>query len=66
MRVCLVSREVRPFVGGGIATYIAEMAGALTAAGHEVHVLTEPREGLRERGAVALPGAAVARGWDAS
>lgn len=56
MRFCLVSREVRPFVGGGIATYIAEMANALTAAGHEVHVLTGPQEHLQRRGEEAMPG----------
>lgn len=56
MRMCLVSREVRPFVGGGIATYIAEMASALAAAGHEVHVLTAPQENLQRRGEDAMPG----------
>lgn len=56
MRICLVSREVRPFVGGGIATYIAEMACALVAAGHEVHVLTGPQEELQRRGEEAMPG----------
>lgn len=56
MRLCLISREVRPFVGGGIATYIAEMASALVAAGHEVHVLTAPQDDLQRRGAEAMPG----------
>jgi glycosyltransferase involved in cell wall biosynthesis/GT2 family glycosyltransferase len=56
MRLCLVSREVRPFVGGGIATYIAEMANALVAAGHEVHILTAPQDDLQRRGAEAMPG----------
>lgn len=46
MRVCLVSREVAPFYGAGIGTYAASMARALTEAGHEVHVLTEPHAGI--------------------
>ncbi|MDX2131188.1 MAG: glycosyltransferase [Planctomycetota bacterium] len=57
MRICLVSSEVAPFVGGGLATYILEMARALLARGHEVHVLTQAFEGLPERGAAAAPGA---------
>ncbi|CAG0969301.1 Alpha-D-kanosaminyltransferase [Phycisphaerales bacterium] len=56
MRVCLVSSEVAPFVGGGLATYILEMSRALVGGGHEVHVLTSPFEGLAEGGAAALPG----------
>lgn len=56
MRICFVSREVAPFVGGGIATYIVEMARALHAAGHEVHILTYPYGDLQERGQRAMPG----------
>lgn len=39
MRVCLVSREMAPFWGAGIGTYVASMARAWSSAGHEVHVL---------------------------
>jgi glycosyltransferase involved in cell wall biosynthesis len=50
MRVCLVSREVAPFINaGGIATYTPLMARSLVAAGHEAHILTCPHEGMRER-----------------
>lgn len=56
MRLCLVSSEVAPFVGGGLATYIPEMARALVARGHEVHVLTQPFDGLAARGAEIAPG----------
>lgn len=56
MKICLVSREVRPFVGGGLATYIEELARGLLAEGHEVHVLTEPFERLHEIAADYLPG----------
>ncbi len=50
MRVCLVSREVAPFINaGGIATYTPLMARSLVAAGHEAHILTCPHEELRER-----------------
>lgn len=56
MRVCLVSSEVMPFTGGGLATYAVEMARALTSRGHEVHLLTQAFEGLQERGAGHLPG----------
>ncbi len=48
MRVCLVSREVAPFYGGGIGTYTDQMARTLTDAGHEVHILTQDHEGLRD------------------
>lgn len=56
MRLCLVAREVAPFIGGGIATYAAQMARALAAAGHEVHLLTAPYPDLAARAAQALPG----------
>jgi len=49
MRVCLVSQEVAPFLhGGGIATYVSQMARALVKAGHEAHILTSARPGLQE------------------
>lgn len=56
MRICLVAREVAPFIGGGIATYAAQMARALTAAGHELHILTAPYPDLQSKGAQHLPG----------
>ncbi|QQS10208.1 MAG: glycosyltransferase [Phycisphaerales bacterium] len=56
MRVCLVSREVRPFVGGGLATYVQEMARVLVSRGHEVHVLTVPTENLTVRLHEVIPG----------
>lgn len=40
MRICLVSNELAGFRGGGIGTYVAEAGKALTAAGHEVWLLT--------------------------
>jgi glycosyltransferase involved in cell wall biosynthesis/GT2 family glycosyltransferase len=46
MRICLVSRELAPFYGGGIGTYVACMARAFVDAGHEVHVLTQRHHGL--------------------
>lgn len=39
MRICLVSREMAPFWGAGIGTYVASMARAWASGGHEVHVL---------------------------
>lgn len=42
MRLCFVSRELAPFGGGGIGTYVALMTRALAEAGHQVHVLTQP------------------------
>ncbi len=50
MRICLVSREVAPFWGAGIAVYVSLMARAWAAAGHEVHVLSEPHAGMLEDG----------------
>lgn len=46
MRVCLVSKELSGFRGGGIGTYVTLMARALSDAGHQVHVLTEAHPGL--------------------
>jgi glycosyltransferase involved in cell wall biosynthesis len=69
LRVLLVSRELSPFHGGGIGTYVAEMARTLAAAGHEAHILTMPHDGLAgARGPIrpgdscqtdSLPGIAV-------
>lgn len=39
MRICFVSAEVTGVRGGGIGTYVAEAAKALTAHGHEVWLL---------------------------
>jgi glycosyltransferase involved in cell wall biosynthesis/GT2 family glycosyltransferase len=50
MRICLVSKEVAPFWGAGIGVYVSLMARAWAAAGHEVHVLSEPHAGLLEDG----------------
>ncbi|AGC47026.1 family 2 glycosyl transferase [Myxococcus stipitatus DSM 14675] len=58
MRICLVSKELSPFFGGGIGTYVALMSRAFADAGHEVHVLTAPHPGL-ERAPVLLPGVRV-------
>jgi glycosyltransferase involved in cell wall biosynthesis len=41
MRICFVSKEVEGVRGGGIGTYVVEAGRALTAAGHEVWLLTE-------------------------
>ena len=46
MRICLVSKEVAPFWGAGIGVYVAEMARAYVAAGHDVHVITAPHAGV--------------------
>jgi glycosyltransferase involved in cell wall biosynthesis len=59
MRVLLVSRELSPFYGGGIGTYAAEMSRVFEAAGHEVHLLTAPHDGLHERSAQSLPGVRI-------
>jgi glycosyltransferase involved in cell wall biosynthesis len=44
MRIALVSSEVAGFRGGGIGTYVVEAGRALSAAGHEVWLLTERPE----------------------
>ncbi|MBC7834228.1 MAG: glycosyltransferase family 4 protein, partial [Phycisphaerales bacterium] len=51
-----MSRELAPFYHGGIGTYVAQFARALIAAGHDVHILTEPHEDLHEKGPSLLPG----------
>lgn len=56
MRVCIVSRELQPFLGGGIGTYVLEMARAWSEGGHETHVLTAPYPDLTTRGREVLPG----------
>lgn len=56
MRVCLVSSEVAPFIGGGLATYNLEMARALVARGHSVHMLTQAFADRDQRGREAAPG----------
>src|SRR5690349_16135820 len=43
LRICLVSRELAPFQAGGIGTYVELMARALADAGHDVHLLSQPR-----------------------
>ncbi|MEC8652584.1 MAG: hypothetical protein VXY92_08480, partial [Planctomycetota bacterium] len=40
MRVALCSYEIAGVRGGGIGTYVAEAGRALTAAGHEVWLIT--------------------------
>jgi len=49
MRICFVSRELVPYSGGGIGTYVAMMARTLVASGHQVHVVTQARPGLPAR-----------------
>ena len=48
MKICLVSREFRPFRGGGIGTYARTFSSALAAAGHAVTVLTIAHPGEPE------------------
>ena len=66
--VCLVSHELASFTGGGIGTYVIEMAKAYAQAGHDVHVLSDMHEGLLERGPEVAPGVVfhqvdVSQGW---
>jgi len=56
VKVALVSRELAPFYGGGIGTYVSEMAAVLAAAGHEVHIITGPHDGVLSRGPAIRPG----------
>lgn len=58
MRICFVSRELAPFHGGGIGTYVAQACRAFAAAGHEVHVITAAHPGL-ERAKELFPGVRV-------
>lgn len=48
MRIALVSHEVAGFRGGGIGTYVVEAGRALTAAGHEVWLVTGAPERDRQ------------------
>jgi glycosyltransferase involved in cell wall biosynthesis len=49
MRIAFVSDEVSGFHNGGIGTYVVEAGHALTSAGHEVWLITEPpTEEVRE------------------
>ncbi len=53
MRICFVSTELAGYHGGGIGTYVAEAGKALTAAGHEVWLITsdpgkDQRQNLRQ------------------
>jgi len=58
LRICLVSKELSPFFGGGIGTYVTLMSQAFANAGHEVHLLTAAHPGL-ERAPDVLPGVRV-------
>jgi glycosyltransferase involved in cell wall biosynthesis len=46
LRIALVSREYPPHSGGGIGTYARNIACALAAAGHTVHVVTQAFPGV--------------------
>lgn len=61
MRICIVSRELAPFHGAGIGTYVAAMARAWRDAGHEAHVLTDDHAGFAARADHELPGITVHR-----
>lgn len=56
MRVALVSTEVRGLQNGGIGTYVSEAGVALTAAGHEVWLVTYLPETATREEAEQLPG----------
>src|SRR5262245_36926008 len=56
MRICLVSSELAPFHGWGVGTAVAELARALLAAGHQVHLLVDDLPGVRQRGKAEFPG----------
>ncbi|MBX3360638.1 MAG: glycosyltransferase family 4 protein [Phycisphaeraceae bacterium] len=56
MRICLVSREMAPFWGAGIGTYVSSMARAWVQAGHEVHVLGVNDPEALSKGARLFPG----------
>jgi glycosyltransferase involved in cell wall biosynthesis len=58
MRICLVSKQVEPFVSGGIGTYVSILAASLARAGHDVHILTDAHEQLADS---AGPGPAGVR-----
>lgn len=52
----MVSREMAPFWGAGIGTYVASMARAWVGAGHEVHVLGVNDAEAVTKGARLFPG----------
>jgi len=49
VRLCLVSREFPPFVGGGIGAYTLRLARELARRAHEVVVVTVSTDGSRAR-----------------
>lgn len=59
MRVCLVSRELAPFWGGGIGAYVARMATAWRDAGHEIHLVTVGHPGLLADAPRLFPGIGI-------
>ena len=40
MKICFLSKDYPPNLVGGVGTYVLEIGQALTALGHEVHVIT--------------------------
>ena len=60
MRIALCSYELAGLRGGGIGTYVAEAAKALTAAGHDVWVVTA-RDGAEVLGSAPDVGGASVR-----
>lgn len=48
MRIALVSKEFAPFQGWGAGTYASLVSAALRDAGHEVHVLTQRPEAVKQ------------------
>lgn len=56
MRICLVSREMAPFWGAGIGTYVSSMARAWAASGHEAHVLGVNEAAAATKGPRLFPG----------
>lgn len=56
MRIVLVSREMAPFWGAGIGTYVSSMARAWAGAGHEVHILGVNDAETASKGPRLFPG----------
>lgn len=54
VRIAIVSREVSPFFGAGIGSYVAAMCRAWAGAGHEVHLVSASHAGFLERGPATL------------
>ncbi len=48
MNIGLVAREYPPFYGGGLATYLGQLARALADLDHRVHVFTIGEGGTRD------------------